>query len=439
MPGPEPTQRNPTAEGLSTSERARGRKLTIASHPAGNAFGMALTDHLPTLTLMALGAGEAMIGAQSAIKTGATLLQLPTLRRVAHTPKKTLLVAGHTLAVVGMLPLLGFARLAEYKDAGAEWPSWVALASFSIVAAGISIANTVWFPMLRAYVEPARIGQFFGLLRSGWHLSLIFFYFGASWWLEAEPGRYAPLFWVLLGLGAARFLLIVRMPERSEMTESGIRVREAFAAIRNNSDLQRYLIGVTTGQALRASVLPFALVMLRREIGLADSQLLSTTVAGFAGGLVSLYLWGRLIDRKGPAIVFQATSIGMAILTLALLGITDGSSTTFHAVIAFFFLYSILSVGFGLADTHVLFHLAPVDSPARTLVACAVIVGLVASILPLLAGISIEGGLRGSSDRLLVYHGFFVVTAVIQAVNWWPMRAFRSADAIDTRGGIRSE
>jgi hypothetical protein len=413
-------------EPLGEADRARGRRLAIVSHPAGNAFAIALTEHLPTIALLALGAGEAIVGGQSAIKTGANLLQLPTLRRVARIPKRTILTRGHLLAVVGMLPLLAFTPLRDAAQAGAAWPAWIAFASLAIVAAGISISNTVWFPMLRAYIDPVRIGRFFGLLRSGWHATLIVFYVGAAFWLSRAPGDFAPLFGVIFALGVIRFLLVSRMPEQSELTDQGIRVREAFALVRESPSLRQLLITVSTGHALRASVLPFAIVMLRREVGFSDAQLLTTTIAIFAGGLVSLYSWGRVIDRHGAAVVFRGTSIGLSLLTGSLIALSTSGANAFPGALLFFFSYAILSAGFGMADTHVLFKLTPVESPARTLVAAAVIVSMVAAIVPLVAGVGLEFGLRAASNRLLVYHVFFAIAAIVQAVNWWPTRAIRA-------------
>jgi len=412
------------APALSDEDRARGRRLAIMSHPAGNAFAMALSEHLPTLALLALGAGESVVGSQSAIKTGANLIQLPTLRRVATIPKRKILTRGHLLAIVGMLPLLAFSPLRDAAEAGQAWPAWIALGALAIASIGISIANTVWFPMLRAYVDPLRIGRFFGLLRSGWHLTLIVFYVAAAFWLSRFPGDFAPLFFAVLGLGLVRLILIARMPERSELTNQGIRVREAFKLILESPDLRRLMTTVASGQALRASVLPFALVMLRREIGFSEAQILATTIANFAGGLVSLYFWGRIIDRRGAAIVFRSSSIGLAILTLSLIGVSGSGDAAYAGALLFFFLYAILSAGFGMADTHVLFKLTPVESPARILVAAAVSVSLAAAILPLVTGFGLEIALAESTDRLLVYHVFFGVAALVQAVNWWPARGF---------------
>lgn len=424
LPGDDDPSGSSIVEPLCEADRARGRRLAIASHPAGNAFAIALTEHLPTIALLALGAGEAIVGGQSAIKTGANLLQLPTLRRVARIPKRTILTRGHLLAVVGMLPLLAFSPLREAAESGALWPAWVAFTALAIVSAGISISNTVWFPMLRAYVDPARIGRFFGLLRSGWSAVLIVFYLGSAYWLSRAPGDFAPLFGVIFALGVVRFLLISRMPEQSELTDQGIRVREAFALVRESPALRRLLTTVSSGHALRASVLPFAIVMLRREVGFSDAQLLTTTIAIFAGGLASLYFWGRVIDRHGAAVVFRGTSIGLALLTSSLIILSTSGENAFPGAMLFFFSYSILASGFGMADTHVLFKLTPVESPARTLVAAAVSVSMVAAIVPLIAGVGLEIGLRSTSDRLLVYHVFFAIAAIVQAVNWWPTRVF---------------
>ena len=415
---------NASVESLTEADRARGRRLAMLSHPAGNAFAMALSEHLPTLALLALDASESVVGAQSAIRTGANLLQLPTLRRVARIPKRTILTRGHLLALGGMLPLLAFTPLREAAEAGDPRPAWIALAALAVASAGISISSTVWFPMLRAYVDPARIGRFFGLLRSGWHSTLILFYLGAAFWLSRSHGDFAPLFGVVFALGMLRLLLISRMPEQSELTGEGIRVREAFQLIRESPRLRRLLMTVSSGQALRASVLPFALVLLRREVGFSEAQLLAATIANFAGGLVSLYFWGRVIDRRGAAIVFRGTSIGMAFLILSLIAISSGDDGAFLGAMLFFFFYAILAAGFGMADTHVLFKLTPVESPARILVAAAVSVGVVAAIAPLVVGFSLELGLAATSDRRLVYHVFFAIAAMIQAVNWWPTRGF---------------
>ena len=72
------------------------------------------------------------------------------------------------------------------------------------MAVGLQVANTVWFPLLRSYVEPGAIGRFFGLLRTSWSLALIFYFFATQYWLSHHPGEFGPPFAVAILCGLMR-------------------------------------------------------------------------------------------------------------------------------------------------------------------------------------------------------------------------------------------
>jgi Na+/melibiose symporter-like transporter len=406
---------------LSSEERARGRRIAITSHPAGMTYSRVFTQDLPTLALVSLGASESQVGLQNFFSPGFQFLQLPALRAVARVSKRSILLFGHALSVVAGVPLLFFATL---QSRGGDESVLIALASFAVVAAGQNLSNTVWFPMLRAYVEPERIGRFFGTLRSGWHLALILYYLGAQRWLAANPGDLAPLFAIAWGLGIVRIVMIARMPERDERTGERIHIREAVALIRENPDLRRYLFGVGWEAAVRVSVVPFVIVMMQREVGFEASQVIITTVASFAGGLASLYLWGRITDRIGTRPVFVWTSLLTAALYGSLVFVSEPGPETLALLTAFFFLNSALSAGAGVAETHVLFRLTPPEAPARTLVMASVAVGSFSSLAPLLVGLGLEQALSESTDRIGVYHAFFIAAAAVRALAFLPMRRF---------------
>jgi len=410
---------------LDEHARRRGRHLAISSHPLGMTFSMVFTQHLPTLALVALGASEAVVGVQSALGA-ADLLRLPTLRAVSVFSKRAILVAGQVAALVAALPLLAFPLLLDAARSDGALAVTIALASLVGVTAWTRIADTVWFPLLRSYVEPARIGRFFGTLRSGWHLALIVYYVGASAWLARHPDGFGTLFAVAWGCGLLRIALIRRLPERSERTGQRIRAREAMALLRDSPLLRRYLAGVSTAAAVRHSVIPFAIVMMRREVGFSDGEVLYTTVASFAGGLASLYPWGRAVDRVGPAPIFRLAALGSGILIAALVLVDQATPLALAGLVAFFFLYAVLTAGFGVADTHVLFGLAPEDAPARTLVIAAVVTSTLAAVAPLVVGLLLEDWLEArETGRLLVYHGFFLAAAAVHAVAFVPLRDFR--------------
>jgi predicted MFS family arabinose efflux permease len=408
---------------LDAGQRARGRRLAIASHPFGMTFQTVFTQSLPTLALVALGASETLVGVQSALVQAALLLQLPTLLAVARVRKRTILVCAHGLALAAALPLLAFGGLARAKG-GVE----LALASLAVVAVGIGISNTVWFPMLRALVERDRIGRFFGTLRTGWHLTLIVYFLASREWLARHPGEFGPLFAAAWVCGALRVLLISRLPERSERSGERIRVGELFALARTPA-MRAYLAGTAWSAAARTAALPFAVVMLRRELGLTDAEVVLTSVATYAGGLVSLYFWGRAVDRIGAAPVFRLTALGMGSLLAALALLGAAGALSVPAAVAIFFAHAALFAGFGVADTHVLFELAPEHAPSRAVVLAAVCVGLAAGLAPALAGRLLDAALASGRAPLDVYRAFFLAAGSAQALAFLPLRRFARAAA----------
>lgn len=396
---------------LDARARRRGRILAVASHPTGYTFRMIFSQNLPTLALVALGASELQVGLQGAFAFAFVALQLPTLRSVGHVSKRAILLAAHVFTLLAALPMVFFDRVAELPQ---QTAIAIALASFAFVGVGASVGETVWFPLLRGYVEPGQTGRFFGVLRTGWHLTLLLFYAGSQWWLTRHPGSFAPLFALGWGLGAARTFLIAGLPERSERTGVRVRVREALALARDPR-MARYLAIISIGNACRVTGTVFAIVMLRRAAGFSEGQVLYTTMAFVGGAAVSLYLWGHVVDRVGALPVLRATAAGKAValllLALAPLAVLDVAWTSL-----WFGVFAVLAAGFGVADTHLVFELTPPEAPARSLVLAAVATGLAAGLGPLLAGAALDAVLPADpAGALRTYRGFFAVLALIES------------------------
>jgi MFS family permease len=411
----------PPAATLSADSRAHGRRLAITSHPAGMIHRLVYTDQLPTLALVALGASETVVGLQRAFEPVGQLLQLPTLRLVGRFRKRSILIAGQVFAVVAGLPLVAFGILGAIAP---PWPVVITLGCLASASAGVVVSQTVWFPLLRSYVEPERIGQFFGLLRTGWHLTLIAYFVLAQRWLASWPGSFGLLFLVATACGLLRIAFVARLPEPAGETGERILVREAVALLGRDVALRRYLLGVSLCGAARRALVPFVIVMMRRVLLLSDADVILSTIAFFAGGFVSLYLWGKAVDRFGAAPVFQLTGTGLTGLYLCLLAIQAGDRSA-ALMIVFFFLLALLNAGFGVADTHVLFGLAPVHAPTRTLVVADVTSSLAYGLAPFAAGLLLDAALSAGIEPLAAYHGLFVAAAALTLLSLWPLARFR--------------
>lgn len=414
-------QQDPSPQPLDPAHRRLGRRLAVLSHPAGMTHRNVFTDQLPTLALVGLGASEAWIGLQRAFEPVSQLIQLPTLSAVGRVRKRPILIGGQILAVLGGLPLVAYGTLQGW---GGDVALAVALTSLWVTAVGLVVSQTVWFPLLRSYVEPGRIGEFFGVLRTGWHLTLIAFFLGAQQWLAAHPGSFGPLFAVATAAGVLRIALIARLPDSSAIQpDERMRLRDVAALVRDRVPLRRYLVGMMLCGAPRRAALPFAVVMMRRSMGLSDADVVLTTVASFAGGFASLYAWGRAVDRFGAAPVFQVTALASSALLLGLAAV--GPRASLLAMIGFFFVFVALAAGFGVADTNVLFSIAPDHEATPTLVVADVTTNLAYGAAPLLAGVALDRLIASGIEATAAYRGLFVVAALVMALAPIPLRGFR--------------
>jgi len=409
----------PETTALDPAARRRGRRLALLSHPAGMMHANVYTDQLPTLALVGLGASEAWVGVQRAFDPFSELLQLPTLRAVGRHRKRSILIAGQLAAVAGGLPLVGYALLARAGTSAVP----IALASLAATTIGLAVSNTVWFPLLRGYVERERTGSFFGLLRSGWHLTLIAYFVAAQRWLASHPGKFGPLFGIAAAAGLLRAVLIARLPEAQAAPGDRVRARDALALLRGEPRLRSYLAGMILSGASRRAALPFAIVMMRRAMGMSDAEVVLTTIGWFAGGFVSLYAWGVVVDRVGTQPVFRATALGAAGL-LALLALR-GSGGSVAFMVGFFFALSLLTAGLGVADTHALFALAPERAATLTLVVADVTTSLAYGAAPFAAGLALDRAIHLGVAPVAAYRALFASCAVATALALVPLRGLR--------------
>ena len=174
--------------------------------------------------------------------------------------------------------------------------------------------------------------------------------------------------------------------------------------------------------------MPFAIVVMRRVIGMSDAQVLVATVASFVGGLLALYAAGRLADRVGSAPVFRWSGLGLAALSLGFCFLEEPGEGSVALAGALFCGVAALAAAFGVADTNVLFTLAPAANPAPVLTAATSAAALSFAAAPLVAGAALEAALARGVDELLAYRVLFVVAAAAFAVSWIPLRGFGDGD-----------
>lgn len=412
-PPPEPGE-------LSAEDQRRGRRLALAAHPFSMTYRMAFMGDLATQGLITLGAGAGPVGLFTSLGSFAALAQLAGLRFVERIGKKNLIFVTQALALLVSLPLLWFGGL---QSLGSPWGWQLALLSLSVVTLALVCGNTAWWPLLHGFVPRTRTGRFFSVLRTIWHLALIGFFLGCTWWLARAPGDFSPLFAIAWVCGLLRILLLWRAPERPESEAHPI--RELFATIYRTAALRRYVAGVTLDQAVFRCVPPFTILMLRSEAKLEEHEVMIATVANFVGGMLALLPSGWLVDRLGPRPVLIWTSVlrGLIVLGIGLAGLTLAGRELILAAGGLIMLWSFLVSAFGVAEVKVLFELAGEGNPTQLIVGSVVTRAVFAGVIALILGVALEWLLALEvSEPLTLYLGLFAVLAAFQAGAVVPFR-----------------
>lgn len=397
---------------LSPAEQRRGRLCAIASHPFSMLYRMATVGTLATQALVTLGASATAVGAHAGLVSFATLIQLPSLRLLSRIEKRRLLLWTQVAGLVTGLPLVAFAWLAEL-DPGVAVP--LALLSLALTTLALTSGSTAFWPLLHGFVPRSATARFFATLRSLWHLTLIGFFLASAWWLKEHPARFGALFAVAWVGGLVRALLLLAFPERPE--DHVERPRDTFARLRTSPRLRRYLRGVTFDQIGYRALPPFAVLLLRREAGLSEAEVLGLTLSLYTGGLLALLPAGWLSDRFGSRPVLRASCwLRATVITGLAAAVLTCEGTTLLAVFCALFLgWAFLTSAFGVAEVKVLFELAGDGSPSGVIVTTIVIRSVVAGAVALAIGVGIDAALSAELPSLPLYVGVFLFLAALQA------------------------
>ena len=284
--------------------RARGRRLAVASHPAGMTFRTVFTEWVPTLAIVGLGGSPAMVGLQSAFDPLGHFLQLGCpAPSVGRWSKRRILARrpgargrrGAPAPRLRPAPARGRRRSRSASRSRASPPP--RSASPSPTPSG--------FRCCAPTSSPGAVGRFFGTIRSGLAPDAHRLLPRRARLARAPPGLARP---ALRG-GSRGGRRAPRAGLAHARAERAHRASRSACAMRSRScgthpRLRRYLLGVGAQGALWTATLPFVIVMMRRVIGMSDAQVIGATVAAYAGGLVSLYPWGRAVDvaRSGAGL-----------------------------------------------------------------------------------------------------------------------------------------
>lgn len=299
----------------------------------GHAFGFATFNALSfpivigspmILYAKSLGATATVLGILAGMMPLLVLFQIPAARHIPRFGYKRFVYSGwgiRTVAILGLalVPLLGI-----WLEPSAQIALLLMTLFLYNLARGIS--SSAWLPWITSIVPESLRGRYLACDAACANLGNFVVVLGAAFWLGRHPlpWQFSVLFVFSAITGGCSLLFLKRIPE----AEAGEEIRASAtpvpwkAMIAHPPFRQIVQFGmfwsITSG-----GIATFTVAWLKTQTPMPESSILGVTSVTFLGGLFSLLMMNRRLDRFGS----KPTLALALILWLGIVGIWTALAT----------------------------------------------------------------------------------------------------------------
>ena len=418
-----------------TEIRRSMRYATIAA--ITGILGMSCIDG-PMLTLVAikLGADEMFIGAVNFLIWGCVVFSIFSMTAMERFGKKKVLVFGHGLATIFIVPLLFL------PWASGAWPIKASLgllfAATLFRSASNALGGVGWFPILQDIVPKRITGKFFARLRISWQIAWLLALFTMAAFLRQDDPkwwRFEVIFIAAILMYAIRTYALNQMQEKIVLAEPGSSpgIFQRFKVALTNRGLRIFLLYILFYLCAHTMAQPFRIKLLK-DFGYSYGFILAATAVGSLGAVASLRFWGKLADKFGNRSVFSLSHVGMIVTGLLWILVSPGAFGT-CLVFVLFFVGWVFNSANGIAQTRYMMHIVPADKQ-YLLSIIHMVWGLSAATGPLLGGwfLSRTQWLKFQSGAVTMnnYHILFIISALLFIVPHFLRKKLRGSKEAST-------
>ena len=303
------------ADTLSDRERRRARLYAYASTLSGCISEVMFDSTAIIILFFTMLKASAMATMFSSSLSGLTalFLMIPGAVIVDRIGLKPAVKYACSAGFVGFLLIVAAPWLGETLAVPA------ALLGTVIFCAQRSLYSSAWYPLLDGFLRLDERGRFFAVMRTGYMIFTGTLFFLVGLLLGDEPPMW--LMQLVIGIAGAALLIrwycISKFPEDPEAVTGRYDFRGALRTSIRNAPLTGFSTYLCLLSVAYTSLLPLALIYLRKGIG-ADPgtvQLLSTV--GIGGSVCGYFVYGVITGRvklKWLEAVVHVTFIVLALL-----------------------------------------------------------------------------------------------------------------------------
>lgn len=386
---------------------------------------------------LALGANEFMIGLIAAIQAGANLLQMRAyqyLEKTGERKRMTVRFATASRAVwIAIIFLLFF-----NQDAFATVRVWIFIVLFA-VSAGFGVTSAVaWVSWLVDLVPQKARGRFFAQRNLAAGAVAVILGIGAGkfidFWKESGLGPEPYAFVILLAIGLIFGFWAVAVQNRMyDPPFKKPHIQSTFwEALRRpfNDPVFRRVFSFRIFYDLSlGSAGTFFSVYMLTQMGMSFTFVSAMTMVTTLTNLLSLRFWGRIVDTYGNKPILYICLAGKLVFALLWLFTTPDTFLLFVIIHCF----GVFDGGNVVAIPNLVYKIAPAERRANYITVDGTIVGIAATVAPLLGG-SLAVLFSGWSLDLGIvqwshFHFLFIISIILRFATFWFLRKVEEPEA----------
>jgi MFS family permease len=394
--------------------------------PAGvrNAYGFAACNALSfqmvigspmILYAKSLDASATVLGLIAGMLPLMNMLQIPAARFVGRVGHKRFVIGGWSVRIcfIGLMvlvPLLG-----KSLGQGGQLAAILALLFFFNTSRGISACG--WLPWITSIIPTAVRGRYLTSESGVSNLASFAAFMLAAAVLGRDPGggQFAALFAFSAFAGVVSLTFLKRIPEDQDPQSLYNSATPVRLSLMLRDTAFRRLLWLTIFWSMSSGGLAaFSVAFLRESTALADGRILLLNSAAFVGGISTLLVLNRWLDRVGSRPVLIGTALFCSLSMLGWISLANGFlAASIPMVLALMFAMGLGGAAVNLAITRLAMATVPEIGRSHYFAVYSVIGSVVLGLSPILWGALVDS-LR-KVDPLALFGTAWVPFAVLFA------------------------
>jgi len=306
---------------------------------------------------------------------------------------------------------------------------------FSVISASLAVSGVTWNAWMQDVVPPRLRGKYFGTRNQLVQTSAIVFMLcisGVTALLEGSLLAYLLLFGIALAGRIFSMVALHRTITPPHTNQNHAKSTQALGWVQQIKILRftpgvvRFIVFASLMGFSLSLFGPFQPIFMYEELELSVSQANWIFLFGTLGGIASMLVWGRLLDRHGN-IPVMIVSLGLGQLFALTWCVVDQNSLwLLYVAVA---LGSAVGAGYGLGVFALMLKLMPSNVRTMGLALFTSLSSLTAAIAPPLGGYLISWAKSQGFEPLSIYHAAFLVAPVFSIIGCFVLRGVREAQA----------